>query len=143
MSTFDPDKLTVNYTPPANSMQPIVGRKYTLTHSDITAELFLGIGYVYNVDAIDKKLRDEVKAEWKWNCQHQFHLKGKGYVDGGEFSQDIARTRFTIFQKEINTALKGIIYGDLPFFANYPSLLDSPIFIKFQSRMAKLNFLKP
>jgi len=36
-----------------------------LTHSDITAQLFLDIGYSYNYKSIDPKMRDEVLAEWK------------------------------------------------------------------------------
>ena len=58
MSDFNPQKLKVTLIPPANSVQPIEGRRYTLTHSDITAELFLDIGYVYNYEAINRKMRD-------------------------------------------------------------------------------------
>ncbi|KHE67355.1 staygreen family protein [Halobacillus sp. BBL2006] len=133
MSSFDPRKLSVNFLPPADSAHPLEGRKYTLTHSDITAELFLDIGYVFNFKAINPKMRDEVLAEWKKNGQNQFHLIGKAYVDGGEFSQEAAGFRFMIFKKEMDTALKGIIYGDRPLYSFYPSLLDAPIFVSYES----------
>ncbi|WP_238457925.1 staygreen family protein [Alkalihalobacterium alkalinitrilicum] len=65
MSSFDPQKLSVNFNPPASTVQPVETRKYTLTHSDDTGELFLDIGYVYNYAAIDCQMRDEILAEWK------------------------------------------------------------------------------
>lgn len=133
MSFFDPEKLSMKIIPPANSVQPIEGRKYTLTHSDSTAELFLDIGYVYNYEAINWKMRDEVLAEWQKDGQCRLNLVGKAYVDGGEFSIDVSGVRFNIFKKEMNTALKGIIYGDLPFFRDYPVLFDAPIYIYFVS----------
>jgi len=133
MSNFDPQKLSVNLIPPATRSQPIVGRKYTLTHSDITAELFLDIGIVYNYDAINQTMRDEVLAEWNQDNQGLLKLIGEVYVSGGEFDENISSIRFNIFKKEMDTALKGIVYGDLPFYTNYPDLLDAPIFINFES----------
>ena len=67
--------------------EPIIGRKYTLTHSDITADLFLTIGLEYAYDEISE-MRDEVLAEWQtyegnpllyvyvlcwsvWSCNHR------------------------------------------------------------------------
>ncbi len=133
MSSFDPRKLSVNYLPPADTAQPLEGRKYTLTHSDRTAELFLDIGYVFNFEAINPIMRDEVLAEWKMNGENELYLLGRAYVDGGEFSKDAAELRFNIFNKEMNTALKGMIYGDRPLYSHYPFLLDAPIFIFFDS----------
>jgi hypothetical protein len=133
MSVFSPQKLSVNLIQPATFARPVEGRKYTLTHSDITAELFLGIGYVYNDKSIDPKKHDEVLAEWKKDSHGRVSLLGGVYVDGGEFSQKIARNRFGIFKKEMATALKGIVYGDQPFYVYYPFLLNAPIFIHYLS----------
>lgn len=130
---FNPQKLSVNLIPPATFVQPIEGRKYTLTHSDITAELFLDIGYVYNYERINKKMRDEVLAAWQKDAQGRLNVVGKAYVDGGEFGKTVSGMRFNIFKKEMDTALKGIVYGDQPFYANYPVLLDAPIFIYYES----------
>lgn len=41
---FNPEKLEVNFMPPATSTSPIKNRKYTLTHSDETAMMFLDVG---------------------------------------------------------------------------------------------------
>jgi hypothetical protein len=133
MSVFNPQKLSVKLIPPTTFSQPVEGRKYTLTHSDITAELFLDIGYVYNYKSIDPKMRDEVLAKWKKDSYGRLYLVGKAYVDGGEFSQKVADTRFKIFSKEMATALNGIVYGDRPFYLHYPFLVDAPIFIHFLS----------
>ncbi|MFK2826002.1 staygreen family protein [Bacillus sp. B190/17] len=139
MSSFNPQKLSVKIIPPANSIQPMEGRKYTLTHSDITAELFLDIGYVYNYKAINLNMRDEVLAKWQKDKHGHLILTGKAYVDGGEFSQNTSAIRFNIFKREMNTALKGMIYGDRPFFANYPFLLDAPIYIYYESSYPQYN----
>ncbi|RST76069.1 hypothetical protein D4T97_004575 [Siminovitchia acidinfaciens] len=133
MTLFDPGKLSIKIISPANTIYPIEGRKYTLTHSDITAELFLDIGYVFNHQAIHPKMRDEVLAEWKKDRKGNYYFIGKAYVDNGEFSKKVSGTRFNIFKKEMSTALKGIVYGDLPFYSNYPALLDAPMFIHYES----------
>ncbi|MBS4197924.1 staygreen family protein [Lederbergia citri] len=137
MSSFNPQKLFVNLIPPATSYQPIDGRRYTLTHSDLTGDLFLDIGYVYNSEAIEPKMRDEVLAEWQKDKQSSFLLIGNVHIDNGEFSEEKAGMRFNIFNKEMPTALKGIVYGERPFFTNYPSLLYAPIYIQFHSAYSK------
>ncbi|MEK4027300.1 staygreen family protein [Pseudobacillus sp. FSL P4-0506] len=130
---FDLQKLFVQLTPPATFVQPAEGRKYTLTHSDVTAKLFLDVGYVYNCKAINWKMRDEVLAEWKKDWEGRLYLAGKAYVDSGEFRKEVSGLRFNLFQKEIGTAITGIVYGDWPFYYNYPALLDAPIFVYYDS----------
>lgn len=89
----------------------------------MTAELFLSIGNVYHYGLINWKMRDELLAEWRRDEQGCFILVGTAYVDGGEFDSTVSGIRFHIFNKEMDTALKGIIYGERPFFTNYPFLL--------------------
>ncbi|RSK27550.1 hypothetical protein EJF36_12045 [Bacillus sp. HMF5848] len=141
MSSFDPQKLSVTFIPPANVKQPVIGRKYTLTHSDVTAQLFLDIGCVYNFDAIDPAKRDEVLAEWQKDRSNRLHLMGVVHVDGGEYSQAVIDVRFNIFKKEMTTALSGMIYGDSHFLLSYPKLLDAPIFIHFESTNPSYNHI--
>lgn len=139
MHKFDPQKLRTTYIPPANVFQPVVGRKYTLTHSDKTAELFLDIGVTFNPIAIDWEMRDDVLAEWQKDRSSSFHLKGIVYVDAGKFSEEQAQVRFTIFQREMRLALKGIVNGDRSFYSYYPFLLDAPIYIVFQSKFPQFH----
>ncbi|WP_040949721.1 staygreen family protein [Gorillibacterium massiliense] len=133
MPDFNPRKLSVNLIPPATFTQPAEGRKYTLTHSDNTGQLFLDIGYKYNLQAVNPQMRDEVLAEWKKDVNGYSNLIGSAHVDGGEFSLSAAGVRLRIFMREMTTALKGIVYGDRPFYAHYPHLLDAPIFIHYRS----------
>ncbi len=63
MSKLNTDKLSVEFRNGVTSTEPILGRRYTLTHSDITAELFLTIGSAYAYDKINAT-RDEVLGEW-------------------------------------------------------------------------------
>ncbi|MGA4718602.1 staygreen family protein [Fictibacillus nanhaiensis] len=63
----------------------------------------------------------------------RFNSVGKAYVDGGEFSQKVAEIRFKTFKKQMTLALSGIVYGDRPFYTNYPALIDALIFIHYLS----------
>ncbi|PLT29356.1 staygreen family protein [Peribacillus deserti] len=132
MATFNPKHLITTYMPMTTSFMPADGRKYTLTHSDRTGDLFLSIGAEYNSKAINQSLRDEVIAEWVPQMG-QYVLAGKVYVGGNEHSENDAKIRFTIFEQEMDLALEAIIYGDQAFFEYFPWLLDSPIYIHFES----------
>jgi hypothetical protein len=96
-------------------VQPIQGRKYTLTHSDITGELFLDIGTNYNYKAINWDMRDEVLAEWQIDQLNRVSIVGKAHVDEGQFTKEQSKFRYNIFRKEMSTALKGMFYGDKNF----------------------------
>ncbi|NHM32458.1 staygreen family protein [Neobacillus terrae] len=132
MSLFDPSKLSVKFLAPATPFRPIDGRKYTLTHSDQTGELFLSIGNEYDNPSINKYFRDEVIAEWQPQMG-EFTLYGKVYVDSGEFDENYSSIRYMIFKKELHLALSAIIYGDQILFSYFPWLLDAPIYIEFES----------
>lgn len=125
---------------PATSYEPVVGRKYTLTHSDKTGDLFLNIGTQYNLNAIDKKNKDEVLAGWIFQ-EGRYLLKGRVYVTSGEFNEQLSKIRFTIFQKELSLALTAIIYGDRKFYFYHPYLLDAPIYIQFESSLPEFHRL--
>ncbi len=40
MSQFNPNQLFVEYREQISKTSPIVGRRHTLTHSDVTGDLF-------------------------------------------------------------------------------------------------------
>ncbi|WP_066371996.1 staygreen family protein [Neobacillus fumarioli] len=138
MTKFNASKLCTQFLPSTTECMPVKGRKYTLTHSDATGELFLSIGTQYNLSAINFKIRDEVLAEW---IEHngQLIFKGKVYVSGGEFDEHSSKQRFMIFQREMKLALTAIFYGDRKFFSCFPQLLNSSIFIQFESIYPQYN----
>lgn len=130
MKRLNPEKLYVEYRSGVTPIKPIIGRKYTLTHSDITADLFLTIGLEFAYDKINK-MRDEVLAEWRsYNGSPLLYVYV--YVDG-QFGAAISAIRNTIFRRELPLALEAIRYGDRKLFMKYPSLDNAPICIHFDS----------
>jgi len=138
MSKFNADRLNTTYSPLVNTFGPISGRKYTLTQSDDTGEMFLTIGKKYDIGGINPNLRDEVLAEWQTR-NGEYLLLAKVYVSGGEYDKKFSQVRFMIFKKELSLALTGIVYGDKQFFASSPWLLDCPILVHFESSYPEFN----
>ncbi len=130
MSRLNPEKLFVEFRGGVTTTEPIVPRRYTLTHSDLSAELFLTIGSSYAYDKITS-MRDEVFGEWV--------EKGKGYnyyvyvyLDN-ELVQGSVQTRNYVFRRELPLALEAIRYGDRQFFEAHSILDISPIIVFFLS----------
>lgn len=136
MKRLNPDKLSVEFRQGVTETQPIEGRKYTLTHSDITAELFLTIGLKYADDKITS-IRDEVLGEWLY-VNNRYVLNVYVYVDG-QFGEAISSLRYKIFKRELPLALEAIVYGDRKLFNEHPELDNSPIVVFFQSKNSQFN----
>ena len=75
---FQPSKLSVKFAPGTTSTSPSPPsstRRYTLTHNDVTGQLWLTVGAEYNRAQISgfytRLLRDEVVAEWKWGPEEE------------------------------------------------------------------------
>lgn len=133
--TFNPDKLYVEYSGIAAPEYPVIPRRYTLTHSDISGELYLVIGTTYAYERISPN-RDEVLAEWQ-SIGNQYILAVYLYVDGrGEVNTSI---RNAVFRRELPLALQAIRYGDREFFSTHPSLDFAPIIVHFISRFPEYN----
>ncbi|HWO95512.1 MAG TPA: staygreen family protein [Bacillus sp. (in: firmicutes)] len=136
MKKLNPDKLQAEYRIGVTPTHPVIGRKYTLTHSDITAELFLTVALEYAYDKIGP-MRDEVLAEFKFHqCRDVFHVYC--YI-GGAADYQMAQLRYHIFKNELPLALQAIRYGDAMFFKCHPSLDYCPIFVYFDSIYPDLN----
>lgn len=135
MGRLNPEKLFVEFRQGVTPTEPIILRRYTLTHSDLTAELFLTIGQDYAVDKITA-MRDEVLAEWKeQNNQYVF----LAHVDVDGLTPDRQAIRNAVFRRELSLALEAIRYGDRRFFAAHPNLDQAPIFIYFHSAIPQFN----
>lgn len=136
MSILDPDKVNVEYRAGITSTCPIFPRRYTLTHSDTTGELFLTLAPIYAYDKINTQ-RDEVLGEWRYyNNNYVFYASV--YVDG-EFGPNKAEKRNSIFIKELPLALTAIRYGDRAFFDSNPILNNAPIYVHFDSSISEYN----
>jgi hypothetical protein len=137
MEKLDPEKLYVEFRPGVTPTEPIIPRRYTLTHSDVTAELFLTVSPEYAYDKINE-MRDEVLAEWSI-MDDRYYLYAYCYVDGGEFGLAVSAIRNTVFIKQLPLALEAIRYGDRAFFRAHPILGYAPVYINFSSTDPYLN----
>jgi hypothetical protein len=141
MSEIVPEKIHVKCTHSIKNEKSIMQRKYTLTHSDFTGDLFLTIDCSYNYEEISdfytKLMRDEVLAEWiksqkNYELHIYLHVSG-GFVFGG------AWLREKIFRHHLPHVLKVIRYADKDLFEIYPHLRNSKIIVHFQSPKKKYN----
>lgn len=131
LSTFNPKKLSVEFRDSVTATSPIFPRRYTLTHSDFTGELYLTIGGNFAWDNVGA-LRDEVIGEFSWiGCLLYFLIYV--YIDQGEYDFATSKKRFDIFKRELPLALTAIRYGDRILFNKFPQLDQANIIVNFIS----------
>ena len=139
MKKLNPEKLQVNFDIGVEKTEPIIPRKYTLTHSDDTGELFLTIAEKYDYGKITD-MRDEVLAKWAI-VNSEYALMVDLMVDK-EKNPIMSAVRNSIFAKELPLALQALIYGDGEFFKENSSLYKAPIYVRFNSVYPRLNRLE-
>ena len=141
MERLNPDKLHTKYLTGTTPESLILPRRYTLTHSDRTGELFLSIGTQYNTKQISKLytkfMRDEVLAEFA-SEEDSSVLRAYCHVSGG-FVFGTAKWRYHIFHSELPLVLETIRYGDRTLFEQNPKLDQTPVRIYFQSTDRRFN----
>ena len=135
MSRLNPAKLRVRFAEGIAPDGPLSPRRYTLTHSDQTGDLFLTIA-----PQVDRKqtsgwytrlMRDEVIAEWQSDAEepslHLFcHMSG-GLAFGG------ASMRDSIFRRELPLVLESFRFGENALFAAEPELDQAAAWVHFES----------
>jgi hypothetical protein len=141
MTDLNPDKLHVVYKDSVAKNELELPRKYTLTHSDSTGDLFLTIGAEYDYDQISslytRFMRDEVLAEWqKKNDYYELHLYM--HVSGG-FCFGWAGLRDRIFCYHLPLVLQTIKSGDKNLIKAMPELENTHVIVHFQSKSKKYN----
>lgn len=141
MKMLDPKKLFVQYRPNAVPTDPKFPRRYTLTHSDTTAQLFLVVGPEFAHDTANP-IRDEVYAEWK-TFNREKVLYGYVLVADENTTESVARQRNEIFLRELPRVLEAFRYGDRYFFEGHPEYKEAPVYIQFESVFPEFRQLKP
>ena len=140
MERLNPNKLHVTYLDGTTPESLTLPRRYTLTHSDITGQLFLSIGNEYDTKQISKLytrlMRDEVLAEFAE--EDGMVLKVYCHVSGG-FVLGTAKWRYNIFHSELRLVLEAIRYGDKAVFEQNPQLDNTPVLIHFKSTDKRFN----
>jgi len=137
LSEFRPEKLFIEYRDGVTATGPIIPRKYTLTHTDGTGELFLTMGTEIAWDKVNLKMRDEVIGEWIAEGSPS-HYNIFLYIDRGEYDIQTATRRNEVFRRELPLALTAIRYGDRALFDTYPELNHAPIVVNFLSAYPEL-----
>jgi hypothetical protein len=141
---LEPEKLFVKYLAGADRENFLLPRRYTLTHSDRTGNLFLSIGDQYDTKEISKLytrlMRDEVLAEFV-KIENKLEFRVYCHVSGG-FVVGTAGWRYNIFRSELPLALEAIRYGDRGLFEKNPELDHVPVNIYFRSRNKKYNIVE-
>lgn len=138
MKPFDPNRVHVEFRDRISATQPILDRKYTMTHSDDTAQLYVTIGKRFAQDKFSS-IRDEVLLGFEPYGQ-QIQLFGSVIVDTGDPNQN-SELRNRIFLEEMPLALKAIRYADRELYDGNSQLDEVPIVIWFQSMNDKYNKL--
>ena len=140
MSQLDPGKLQVNIDKNLNDREVLLPRRYTLTHSDVTGDLFLTIGRIYDEKAISgwytQVMRDEVLGEWlnEGSLGLHIHLHVSGGLTFGP-----AKWRESIFRQHLPLVLEAISYGDRQFISDHPKFQQAPYIIHFHAKQANLD----
>jgi hypothetical protein len=141
MKRLDPEKLHVIYSSGTTPDRLILPRRYTLTHSDRTGELFLSVGSEYISKQISKfytrLMRDEVLAELI-DANGKLEFKVYCHVSGG-FTFGTAKWRNAIFHSELPLVMEAFRYGDRTIYDTYPNLDKTQVKIYFHSPNIRYN----
>lgn len=130
MKELNPQKVFVQYRDSIRPYEPVRSRLYTITHSDITAELFVFVGQNYAEDQVTK-MRDEVRIAWEL-YKEGYALIGSVIVEGDGVIGN-AYLRDDIFYNEMPTALQALRQADRFLFDKEPNLDNTPVYIHFIS----------
>lgn len=141
MSRLKPEKLHVRFLGEPSPEGSFVPRRYTLTHSDATGDLFLTIGPEYDRKQVGgwhtRLMRDEVLAEWREEEEGPA-LHVHCHVSGG-LVVGTAGWRFAIFQQELPLVLEAFRFGDRALFESQPALDSAPIQVHFHATQPRYN----
>jgi len=138
---LNPDKLHVEFGPDVTSEGPLVPRRYTLTHSDATGDLYLTVASNYDQSQVSgcytRLMRDEVLGEWQDGEQGpaihvHCHVSG-GLVLGS------AGWRDAIFRRELPLVLEALRHGDRQLYENRPELDRAEVCVHFHARERRYN----
>jgi len=141
MSALNPGKLHVTFQPGTSLEALALPRRYTLTHSDLTGDLFLTIGGEFDQKQVGglytRLMRDEALAELVEQgsgfAMHVYvHVSG-GLVFG------TAAFRDAILRRHMPLVLEALRHGDRALFAAHAELEAAAVQVHFAARQARYN----
>lgn len=144
MRELNPQKLHVTFQKGSSAKELSVPRKYTLTHSDLSGDLFLTIGSEYDRKQISgfytRLMRDEVLAELKRDegilgLHIYCHVSG-GLVFGS------AHWRSENLHHHMRLVLEAFRYGDQELVAAHPELDQIIVWVHFKSSHKRYDLVE-
>jgi hypothetical protein len=133
---FNPLNVFLQYRDKIKTTDPVAGRKYTITQSDNSDDLFVIIAEEYADDRINH-MRNEVKIEWQ-RRKREYILSGSVLIDINQ-SEVNSKIRNEIFRREMPIILKSLRFADRFLFEQYPILDSSTVIIHFASKDPAYN----
>ncbi len=134
---FDSAKLHVTFAEGTQPDGPLSPRRYTLTHSDLTGDLFLTVGPDYDqraLRALQVRLeRDEVLGEWVIEEEGP-RLELRMAAQGGLPVFGTPGMRCSIFRRYRPLVIAAIHYGDRSLTEARPELDDASVVAGFTWR---------
>jgi len=134
---FDAGKLHITFSEGCTPEAPLLPRRYTLTHSDRTGDLFLTIGCDYDREALGalqvRLERDEVVGEWISDAEGP-RLELRMMAQGGLPLFGTGAMRRDIFCHYRHLVLAALRHGDRLFSQAHPELDDAPVIARFEWR---------
>jgi Staygreen protein len=111
----------------------VLPRRYTLTHSDATGDLFLTVGAAYDWTALTtwqvRAMADEVVAEWVEGPKLVVHCRAQG---GWLLFR--TKTRMEMFRGYMPMVLQAMHYGDRAYLEAHPELEAANVEVKWHFR---------
>ena len=139
---FDASRLHVTFAEGTQLDGPLTPRRYTLTHSDRTGDLFLTIGSDYDRHALRtlqvRLERDEVLGEWV-PAAGKPHLDLHMTAQGGLPVFGTGAMRCNIFRRYRAMVLEALGYADRVFAEAHPELHDAPVIARFHWRRGRVE----
>ena len=140
MSSLNPKQLHVEFIDGVNETGPVTPRVYTLTHSDVTGELFLSIGKEINYPQIaglyTRLMRDEVLAKWELSEPITLHIFC--HVSGG-LVFGTAGMRDNIFRYHMPFVLEAFSYGYRIILHEHPELANGRVIVHFVAKQRRYD----
>lgn len=134
---LDPDRLFVSYHDRRTSTRFSLPRRYTNTHSDRLALLYLAVGpnYNYNIlsDEDTMRFQDQIVGEWRRDRQSRsgYRINMRAIVDDERNTQSELRNQ--IFCRELGLVLEAVGFAEDLLVRNNRRLRYTPIYIQFES----------
>lgn len=109
-------------------------RKYTSTHNDESATIYIGVGHNYIKRLLETseviETESEVTGKWvEMNGKYEIHLK----LSVSTEKNPNAAIRNNIFCKELGAVLESIALAETTLLKLHPQLASTKIFIHFES----------